>query len=83
MPVTEWDFGYLLTASTPELLTELTYTHSEIATLLESIAYNRTIEQGDPQIKSVRIIEEGRRDAFIEKKYLIIRLIENHASRTD
>lgn len=82
MPVEVWDFGYLLTATKIELLKELASSHSEIATLMESIAYNRTIEQGDPQVKAVRILEEGRRDAYIEKKYLIIRLLE-HASYSD
>ena len=77
MPVETWDFSHLLVLSKTQLLAELAAVHGELATLFESIAYNKTIEQGDPQVKAVRILEEGKRDAFIEKKYLIIRILEH------
>jgi hypothetical protein len=74
--VTVWDFGKLVDATPPELYRELAATHSELATLHEEIAFNRVSELTNPSLKATRITDEGHRDALIEKKFLIIRLLD-------
>lgn len=75
MPVV-WEFGKLVEADVEELLTELALTHSELATLHEEIAFTRSSEAAHPELKPQRYMDEGRRDALIEKKWLITRLLD-------
>jgi hypothetical protein len=71
-----WEFGKLVDADVEELLTELAFTHSELATLHEEIAFTRSSEQSHPELKPQRYMDEGRRDALVEKKFLILRLLD-------
>jgi len=74
--VTVWDFGKLVDASRDELLRELAETHAELATLHEEIAFNKVSEMTTPTLRAQRIEDEGHRDALIEKKWLITRLLD-------
>jgi hypothetical protein len=76
-----WEFGKLVDADVEELLTELAFTHSELATLHEEIAFTRSSEKSHPELHAQRLIDEGRRDALIEKKFLIIRLLDARIPR--
>jgi hypothetical protein len=59
-----------------ELLRELASAHSELAELHEVIAFNKVSELTNPGLKAQRLNDEGHRDALIEKKFLIIRLMD-------
>jgi hypothetical protein len=80
--VTVWDFGKLVDATSQELYRELAMTHGELATLHEEIAFNRVSEMSSPMLKEQRLMDEGRRDALIEKKFLIIRLLDGRSATT-
>lgn len=72
-----YDFRYLLDLDTPGLLSELADVHAELATLHENIAFIRA-EEAVKRVdqKPQRINDEGHRDALIEKKFLIVRLLD-------
>lgn len=72
----EWDFALLVDAPRPDLLRELASTHTELANLHEEIAFNRVGEITNPSLKPARFELEGRRDALIEKKFLLLRLLD-------
>lgn len=78
---TEWDFALLVDAPRPDLLRELAAAHSELANLHEEIAFSRANEIANPAVKPARYQLEGRRDALIEKKFLLIRLLDAAANR--
>lgn len=79
----EWDFRDLLIASQADLLAELADTHQNLAVLHEEIAHLRVGEKYKTNDASERIIAEGKRDAFIEKKFLLIRLLETVREREE
>lgn len=81
MDVMEWDFRSLLTADDRALLSELADTHQNLAVLHEEIAHLRVGEKYKTNDATERIIAEGKRDAFIEKKFLLIRLLETSRER--
>ena len=66
----------MLDYSERELLGELAATHAELAQLHEEIAFGRVTEFARPEMKPQRLSDEGHRDALIEKKFLIIRLLD-------
>jgi hypothetical protein len=72
----KWDFAILLTSDREGLLAELADTHAELANLHEEIAFNKTGEVENRSLKGPRMMLEGRRDALIEKKFLLIRLLD-------
>lgn len=72
-----YDFKPLLDLDVNGLLIELAIVHAELATLHEEIADCRVMERNDPNLKYQRINDEGHRDALIEKKFLIVRLLDN------
>ena len=76
-----WEFGKLVDADVEELLSELALTHAELATLHEEIAFTRSSEGSHPELKGQRLLDEGRRDALIEKKWLITRLLDARSTR--
>lgn len=71
-----WDFALLVDAPRPDLYRELAATHTELANIHEEIAYNRANETSNPLLKPARYELEGHRDALIEKKFLLIRLLD-------
>lgn len=77
-----YDFRDLLDMDRAKLLETLADTHTVLANLHEEIAYTRATEittASTPSVKATRMHMEGQRDAMIEKKFLLIRLIESHA----
>lgn len=73
------DFTWLLNLPLTELLRELTIAHSELAQLHVRIGFLRAEEirnKGSLFEKAERVESEGSRDALIEKKFLLVRLIE-------
>jgi len=73
---TPWDFALLVDADRPLLLKELADTHSQLANLHEEIAFTRVSEMDNPPLKGARYQLEGCRDALIEKKFLLLRLLD-------
>lgn len=71
-----YDWKPLVDAPVPELLHELAAVHSELANLHEEIAFNKVTELTNPAMKAQRLNDEGHREALIEKKWLITRLID-------
>lgn len=70
-------FQGLVHADRDTLLQALADTHEHLANLHEDIAYLRANESRlAADNKQLRIMEEGTRDALIEKKFLIIRLLD-------
>lgn len=59
-----------------DLLKELAETHTELAHLHQEIAFNKVAEIDNKLLKSQRLQDEGLRDALVEKKFLIIRLLD-------
>lgn len=72
----DWQFGELRYLSKAALLDELLDTHQNLANLHEKIGYLRAQELSGAA-KSERFEAEGIRDAYVEKKYLLLRLIDN------
>lgn len=72
----DWQFGELRYLDKNELLNELLDTHQNLANLHEKIGYLRSQELVGAT-KSERYEAEGVRDAYVEKKYLLLRLIDN------
>lgn len=76
----KFDFTHLRDSSRPLLLDELTSTHTRLANLHSEIAYLRANESKlNPDCKQERILLEGERDALIEEKFLILRLLQEAA----
>ena len=75
----EWDFALLVDAPRPDLLRELAAAHTDLANLHEEIAFNKVAEVDNKNLRLARLQLEGRRDALIEKKFLLLRLIDNAA----
>lgn len=71
-----WDFALLVDAPRSDLYRELAATHSELANIHEEIAFNKATEATDKTVRPARLQLEGRRDALIEKKFLLIRLLD-------
>lgn len=72
-----YDYSYLIDLDSDELLRELATAHGELARLHEEIAFIRAAEAvKDVAQKPQRINDEGHRDALIEKKFLIVRLLD-------
>ena len=76
MAPVKWDFALLLDADVHTLLAELTDTHAELANIHEEIAFNKVGEVENRSLKGPRMLLEGRRDALVEKKFLLIRLLD-------
>lgn len=77
-----FDFAPLLDMNTQELLLEIAGVHGELARLHEEIALVRAAEANkDLTRRSQRINDEGHRDALIEKKFLIARLLDIRKNR--
>jgi hypothetical protein len=76
-PNLHFDYGPLVTLSRPELLIELADTHSAISNLLVQAGFLRQEElRGNNSAKEVRIETEALKDAYIEKKWLITKVLE-------
>lgn len=73
---TPWDFALLVDADRPVLLKELADAHTQLANLHEEIAFNKVSEMENPSLKAARLQLEGCRDALIEKKFLLLRLLD-------
>lgn len=75
----EHDFRSLIDLSHSNLLDELAWVHTELANKIEEVAYLRAddLRAGNKSGSPDRAIAEGQRDVLIEKKYLIIRLLDN------
>lgn len=73
---TPWDFALLVDADRHTLLKELAATHTELANLHEEIAFNKVAEVENKALRSARLQLEGCRDALIEKKFLLLRLLD-------
>lgn len=72
-----YDFSPLLDLSTAALLAELAGVHGELSRLHSEIALLRAAEANkDVTLRSQRINDEGHRDGLIEKKFLIVRLLD-------
>lgn len=71
-----FDFSGLRHLPYPTLLDEFLETAERLANLHEEIAYLRVSEKGSPDYREQRIIQEGLRDALIERKFLLVRLLE-------
>ncbi len=74
-----YDFTGLVEASTPHLLAELADCHSALANLHTRIAFLKQEEhrQGSRHAGEARIEFEGLRDAYGEKKWLLVKLLEH------
>jgi hypothetical protein len=73
----QFDFMPLLNLTCSALLVELADAHTNLANLHERIGFLRAEEARKVSYaKEERMNLEGRRDAYIEKKFLIIRLLE-------
>jgi len=68
-----YDFSDLLTCSRSELRTHLAKTIAELATMYEHVAFLRVTAT----IKDEYYEAQGHRDALIEQKWLILRLMED------
>lgn len=76
-PHEKYSFQNLRRLPIASLLDELTDTFEALANLHEEIAYLRAGEKGQPDDwRQERIIKEGARDALIERKFLLARLID-------
>jgi mRNA-degrading endonuclease YafQ of YafQ-DinJ toxin-antitoxin module len=74
-----YDFSGLVRSSRDTLLLTLAETHSSLANLHIKIAFLRAEEDRDAtqrHHKAQRHDMEGLRDAYIEKKWLIVKLLE-------
>jgi hypothetical protein len=71
----DWDFHDLRWLSKTELLDELLDTHQNLANLHEKIGWLRAQELSGAG-RGERYESEGVRDAYVEKKYLLLRLID-------
>lgn len=71
-----WDFALLIDAPRPDLYRELAATHTELANLHEEIAFNKVAEAENITLRVARIQLEGRRSALVEKKNLLLRLLD-------
>lgn len=74
----QFDFHNLLPMSRTELLYELTDAHTQLANLHLRVGFLRAEEIREPKgyAKQERYDTEGKRDAYIEKKFLIARLLD-------
>lgn len=74
-----YDFSGLVEASTPHLLRELADCHSALANLHTRIAFLKQEEHraGAKHAGETRIEMEGLRDAYAEKKWLVVKLLEH------
>jgi len=80
MPIIDYDFKPLLDLDIDDLLSELAIVHGELANIHEEIAMTKVSEE--PRKPSgQRIQDEGHRDALIEKKFLILRLLDARSAR--
>jgi len=76
-PPGDYNFGPLVTTSLPVLLKELAVTHSNIANLCIRIGFLRQEEiRGVSHAKEMRLEFEAKREAEIEKKWLIVKVLE-------
>lgn len=75
----EFDFHLLLNASRSDLLREYADAATQLANLHVRIGFLRAEEIRSPKgyAKEERVDTEGKRDAYIEKKFLIVRLLDN------
>jgi hypothetical protein len=76
-----WDFALLVDAPRQDLLRELASAHTDLANLHEEIAFNKVAEVENRSLRAARIQLEGHRDALIEKKFLLLRLLDATVSR--
>ncbi len=71
------EFTWLTTATRQDLLATLAVTQQDLANLHADIAFARVNETKDnPAVREARITMEGERDALTEKKWLIVRLLD-------
>lgn len=74
-----YDYGNLVEASVKTLLVNLAETHSAISNLHIRIAFLRNEElRGQKSAKEQRNAYEGLLNAYIEKKWLLVKLLEHH-----
>jgi hypothetical protein len=79
-PNLHYDFGPLVSLPVPLLLAELAETHAAIANLIVQVGFLRQEElRSNAPAKEMRIGQEALRDAYIEKKWLLVKLLEHHA----
>lgn len=77
MDFLQFDFHQLLAQPPSKLLSELTDAHTQLANLHVRIGFLRAEEaRKEVYAKEERVELEGKRDAYVEKKFLIIRLLE-------
>lgn len=77
-PNLHFDYGPLVYLDTPTLLLELADTHSAISNLIVQIGFLRQEElRGQQHAKDERLGMEAVRDAYIEKKWLIVKILEH------
>lgn len=73
-----FDFGDLLRSTKEGLLVSLAETHSSIANLTVRAAFLRAEElRKVPGAHEQRVEMEGLRDAYVEEKWLINKLLEH------
>jgi hypothetical protein len=72
----DWKFDELRHLSKSSLLDELLDTHQNLANLHEKIGWLRAQELVGAG-KGERLEAEGIRDAYVEKKFLLLRLLDN------
>jgi hypothetical protein len=73
-----YDFMKLVALDTPSLLMELAATHGLLANLHGQVAFLRQEEERKtPGAKAQRLDMESVRDAYIEKKWLIMELLRH------
>jgi hypothetical protein len=76
-PNLHYDYKPLVTLSKPELLFELAETHSAISNLLVQAGFLRQEElRGNQSAKELRLETEALKDAYIEKKWLLTKILE-------
>lgn len=78
----EYDLVGFLSAALPDLLWALAETHTGLAHAHVRIGFLRAEELRNVQhAKQERVQLEGERDALVEKKFLLLRLIDNKKGR--
>lgn len=76
-PNLQYDYGPLVYLPVSSLLVELAETHSNISNLIIRIGFLRQEElRGTQSAKEMRIEMEALRDAYIEKKWLLVKVLE-------
>jgi hypothetical protein len=76
-PNLHFDYGPLVYLPVHDLLVALAETHSAIANLIIRVGFLRQEElRGTQEAKVMRLEMEALRDAYIEKKWLLVKVLE-------